>query len=105
MKNELLVRRVRMKSFEKNPTNGGTPAMENNKIVIAIKKKLLKLKLLKDWRVLNCDRTVLKSTQKSVMSDVLYMNMYVNNITLLSEKRFRCNTNTKQSKELYSWFL
>tara|TARA_B110000503_G_scaffold102560_1_gene153175 strand:- start:1906 stop:2052 length:147 start_codon:yes stop_codon:yes gene_type:complete len=48
MKNELLVKRVRMKSFEKNPTNGGTPAMENNKIVIAIKKKLLKLKLLKD---------------------------------------------------------
>ena len=71
MKNELLVKRVNMKSLEKKPTNGGTPAIEKSKIVIVIKKKLLKLKLLNDCSVLNWDNTVLKSTQKRVMSDVL----------------------------------
>jgi hypothetical protein len=64
-----------MKSFEKNPINGGTPAIEKSNTVIVIKKKLLKLKLLKDCNVLNCVRTVLNKTQKSVISDVLYMNI------------------------------
>jgi hypothetical protein len=65
------VSRVSIKSFEKNPTKGGTPAIEKSKIVIVIKKKLLKLKLLKDCRVLNWVKTVLKRAQKSVIREVL----------------------------------
>ena len=53
IKNELLVSKVRIKSFEKKPMKGGTPAIEKSKIVIVNKKKLLKLKLLNDCRVLN----------------------------------------------------
>lgn len=74
-KKELLVSRVNIKSLEKKPIKGGTPAIENSRIVIVIKKKLLKLKLLNDCKVLNCVNTVLKSTQKSVISEVLYINM------------------------------
>lgn len=71
MKKELFVKSVNINSLEKKPTNGGTPAIENSKMVIVIKKKLLKLKLLKDWSVLNCDSTVLNNTQKRVISEVL----------------------------------
>jgi hypothetical protein len=42
-----------MKSFEKKPIKGGTPAIEKRRIVIVIKKKLLKLKLLNECKVLN----------------------------------------------------
>jgi hypothetical protein len=66
---------VNIKSLEKNPIKGGTPAIENNRIVIVIKKKLLKLKLLNECKVLNCVSTVLNRTQKSVISEVLYINM------------------------------
>jgi hypothetical protein len=52
-KNALFVRRVRIKSLEKNPIKGGTPAIESKRIVITIKKKLLKLKLLNECKVLN----------------------------------------------------
>jgi len=45
---ELLVIRVRIKSFVKKPTNGGTPAIEKIKIVIVVTKKLLKLKPVND---------------------------------------------------------
>jgi hypothetical protein len=69
------VSNVRIKSLEKNPIKGGTPAIENRRIVIVIKKKLLKLKLLNECRVLNCVKTVLKRTQNSVISEVLYINM------------------------------
>jgi hypothetical protein len=41
--NELLVIKVKIKSFVKKPTNGGTPAIEKIKIVIVVTKKLLKL--------------------------------------------------------------
>jgi hypothetical protein len=64
-----------MKSLEKNPIKGGTPAMEKRRIVMVIRKKLLKLKLLNECRVLNCVNTVLKRTQKSVISEVLYINI------------------------------
>lgn len=67
----MFVRSVSMNNFEKNPINGGTPAIENNNMVIEIKKKLLKLKLLKDWSVLNWVSTVLNKTQNKVISDVL----------------------------------
>jgi hypothetical protein len=69
------VRRVRIKSLEKNPIKGGTPAIENKRIVMVIRKKLLKLKLLKECRVLNCVKTVLKRTQNKVTREVLYINM------------------------------
>ena len=48
IKNELLVSNVKINNLEKNPTKGGTPAIENNRTVMAKTKKLLKLKLLKD---------------------------------------------------------
>ena len=35
--NELLVNKVRMKSFEKKPIKGGTPAIENKIKVIIVK--------------------------------------------------------------------
>jgi|TARA_B110000208_G_scaffold183235_1_gene235734 hypothetical protein len=34
---ELFVINVKMKSFEKKPINGGTPAIENSKIVVKVK--------------------------------------------------------------------
>jgi hypothetical protein len=71
IKKALLVKSVNINSFEKKPINGGTPAIENSNIVIEIRKKLLKLKLLNDCSVLNCVSTVLKSTQKRVISEVL----------------------------------
>ena len=64
-----------MNNLEKKPTKGGTPAIEKSNIVIVSKKKLLKLKLLNEWRVLNCVKTVLKSTQNRVINDVLYISM------------------------------
>jgi hypothetical protein len=36
------------KSFEKNPINGGTPAIENNKTVTVKRKKGFKLKPVKE---------------------------------------------------------
>jgi hypothetical protein len=64
-----------MNSLEKKPIKGGTPAIEKRSMVMAIRKKLLKLKLLKECKVLNCVRTVLKRTQKRVINEVLYMNI------------------------------
>jgi hypothetical protein len=52
-KNALFVSSVKIKSLEKNPINGGTPAIEKRSTVIVIRKKLLKLKLLKECKVLN----------------------------------------------------
>ena len=84
---ELLVIRVRIKSFVKKPTNGGTPAIEKIKIVIVVTKKLLKLKPVNDCRVLSEVVIVLKSVQKSATKDMLYTNMYVKSNVLLSVNR------------------
>ena len=71
----MLVSKVNINSFEKKPIKGGTPAIENNNIVIVIKEKLLKLKLLKECSVLNWVSTVLNNTQNNDIREVLYMNM------------------------------
>ena len=78
---------------------GGTPAIEKSKIVMVNKKKLLKLKLLNDCRVLNWVSTVLNSSQKSVINEVLYINIYVKRSILLSENRFKNANYIKTSKE------
>lgn len=64
-----------MNSLEKKPIKGGTPAIEKSRIVIVNKKKLLKLKLLNDCKVLNWVKIVLKSSQNNVINDVLYINI------------------------------
>jgi hypothetical protein len=60
-----------MKSFVKNPTNGGTPAIEKIRMVIVVRKKLLKLKPVKDWSVFSDVVIVLKSVQNKTIKDIL----------------------------------
>ena len=69
--NMLLVSRVSMNNFEKNPTNGGTPAIEKIINVIVVMKKLLKLKPWKDWSVLNFVSVELNKVQKRTIKDTL----------------------------------
>jgi hypothetical protein len=84
-KNELLTINVSMNSLLKNPIKGGTPAIENSKIVNVSKWKLLKWKLLKECRVLNLVKIVVNSVQNSNTSEVLYRNIYANIRMLLSQ--------------------
>lgn len=63
------------KSFEKNPINGGTPAIENNKTVTVKRKKGFKLKPVKEWRVLKLELTRLNSVQNKIVKERLYINM------------------------------
>jgi len=42
---------VKIKSFEKKPQKGGTPAIENNAIINTLVKKLLEPKSLKEYNV------------------------------------------------------
>jgi len=80
-----------MNSLLKKPTNGGTPAIENNNIVKTSKWKLLKWKLLNECKVLNFVRIVVNKVQKSSIREVLYKNMYVNIKILLSQVRLKNN--------------
>ena len=74
-KKELLDKIVSIKSFEKNPIKGGTPAIENRIIVIVVRWKLLKENLLNECRVLKFVRTTVKRTQNNEIKEVLYKNM------------------------------
>ena len=67
----LLVSKVSMKSFEKKPINGGTPAIEKMISVIVVKKKLLKLKPWNDWSVLNFVSVELNRVQNNAIKDIL----------------------------------
>jgi hypothetical protein len=60
-----------MKSLEKKPINGGTPAIEKSSIVSSRVKKELKLKPLKEYRVLNCVIITLNIVQNKVVRDRL----------------------------------
>ena len=60
-----------MKSLEKKPMKGGTPAIENKSIGVNVREKELKLKPLNEWRVLNLVVTTLNKVQNSVIKDVL----------------------------------
>ena len=62
---------VKINSFEKNPMNGGTPAIENKITVIAVKWKLLKENLLNECRVLKFVSIVVNKSQKSEINEVL----------------------------------
>jgi hypothetical protein len=46
------MREIKIKSLEKKPIKGGTPAIENNTIVKVDKKKKLNLTSLKEYKVL-----------------------------------------------------
>jgi hypothetical protein len=67
----LLVKSVNINNFEKNPTNGGTPAIENMIRVIEVKKKLLKLKPWKDCKVLNLVSVELNNVQNKIIREKL----------------------------------
>ena len=60
-----------MNNFEKNPINGGTPAIENMMRVIEVKKKLLKLKPWKDCSVLNLVSAELNNVQNKMIREKL----------------------------------
>ena len=81
----MLTIKVSINSLLKNPIKGGTPAIENSKMVSVSKWKLLKWKLLKECSVLNLVKIVVNSVQNSRTSEVLYKNMYANIKMLLSQ--------------------
>jgi hypothetical protein len=69
---------VIIKSLEKKPMKGGTPAMEKSKTVIKNVEKELKLNPLKVCSVLNWVEITLKIVQNSIVRERLYNNIYVN---------------------------
>ena len=60
-----------MNNLLKKPTKGGTPAIEKSKIVRVNKLKLVKLKLLKEWSVLNFVKITLNNVQNNKINEVL----------------------------------
>ena len=60
-----------MKSFEKKPIKGGTPAMEKIMSVIIVRWKLLKLKPWNDCSVLKFVNIELNNVQNRTSSDKL----------------------------------
>ena len=77
---------------------GGTPAIENNKIVSINRWKLLKWKLLNECRVLKVVSTVVKKVQNSSINDKLYKNMYENIRILLSQVKLKNNIYMRVNK-------
>jgi hypothetical protein len=47
-----LHKRVKINNFEKNPQNGGTPAIENKASIRTLVKKLFEPRSLKEYKVL-----------------------------------------------------
>jgi hypothetical protein len=60
-----------MKSFEKKPIKGGTPAMEKIMSVIIVRWKLLKLKPWNDCSVLKFVKIELNKVHKRINSEKL----------------------------------
>ena len=65
--------------------------MEKSKIVKVNRLKLLKLKLLNEWRVLNFVKIVLNKVQNNKINEVLYKNIYANISILLSHVKLKNN--------------
>lgn len=84
----------------KKPIKGGTPAIENNKIVSTNRWKLLKWKLLNECKVLKVVNIVVKKVQNSSINDKLYRNMYENIRILLSQVKLKNNIYMKINKSL-----
>jgi hypothetical protein len=61
----------RIKSFEKNPINGGTPAMEKKIIKKTDKLKKFSLKSLSEYRVLISVVITFCNVQKTIKNDIL----------------------------------
>lgn len=66
---------ISIKSLEKKPKNGGTPAKEKNMIVIKDKKKKLNFKSLKANKVLKFVLTICCKNQKRINNEKLYTNI------------------------------
>ncbi len=62
-----MVNKDNINNFEKNPMKGGTPAIENNKIVNTKRLKLLNEMLLKEYNVFNLVLTTESIVQNSVI--------------------------------------
>lgn len=74
-KKELFTKSVNINNLLKKPIKGGTPAIENRRIVNTSKWKLLKWKLLNEYSVLNLVKIVVNSVQNNRIKEVLYKNI------------------------------
>lgn len=66
---------MKIKSFEKNPKKGGTPAIENKEIVINFPKGLLFEKLLKECVVLMSVFVTWNKVANKTTKEKLYINI------------------------------
>lgn len=66
-----LIRPIKINNFEKNPINGGTPAIENNETAIIVVKNVLNLKSTNEAIVLKPLLTVCWIVQKRISKVVL----------------------------------
>lgn len=64
-----------MKSLEKNPIKGGTPAIENSNIVVSKRQNEFRLKPVNECSVLKFELKNENKVQKSKIKEVLYINI------------------------------
>jgi hypothetical protein len=67
---------IKMKSFEKKPTNGGIPAIESREITKSLVDTCVPLKWVKEYNVLRFVNESWKSVVKSTNNARLYMKTY-----------------------------
>jgi hypothetical protein len=65
----------KINNFEKNPKNGGTPAIENNIIEVEIKNNEFVLMCLREKIVFVEVEWYWKRTRKKINRDILYINI------------------------------
>ena len=62
----------KIKIFEKNPTKGGTPAIDISETIKIVKIKTLVLNWLKEYKVFELKLIKEKKLQKKKISEILY---------------------------------
>lgn len=69
-------RSIKIKSFEKKPTNGGIPAMESKEIIRSLVETCVPLKWVSEYRVLRFVRESWNNVVNSTNKAKLYIKTY-----------------------------
>lgn len=67
--------KVNIKSFEKNPQKGGTPAIENKAIIKVMLKKFVVPIFEKEWSVFVSELINWNNVEKIKYKEILYINI------------------------------
>lgn len=89
-----MANKVKIKSLEKKPVKGGTPAMDKRAIVVENVKKKLSLNLLKAYIDLALKLIKVYKFQNITKSAKLYINMYIYSEIKISKELLKVSNHT-----------